>query len=93
MKTGLVRSNELRGTKLIEPASAEPGESGVGESETSMREMLLRLKKPTSTARPVPVGVERLSPPKVTGVLSAGAPSMETVRASPPLRSTVSPGR
>ena len=46
--TGRERSKELRGTRLTLPASDLPGESGVGEWETSMREMLLRLKKPTS---------------------------------------------
>src|SRR5262245_29066053 len=93
LKTGFVRSKELRGTILIEPARAEPGESGVGDIETSIRETLLRLKKPTSTERPVPGGLERLGPPSGTGVFSAGAPSMETNRASPPLKSTVRPGR
>src|SRR5688572_707239 len=31
LNTGLDRSNALRGTRLIEPARAEPGDSGVGE--------------------------------------------------------------
>jgi hypothetical protein len=95
LKTGRVRSNELRGTRFTEPARAEPGESGVGESDTSMREMLLRLKNPTSTERLVLLlpGLGRFRPAIVIGVFAAGAPSIETVRASPPLRSTVMPGR
>lgn len=31
LKIGFERSNALRGTMLIEPASAMPGDSGVGE--------------------------------------------------------------
>ncbi len=80
LKTGRERSNELRGTMLMEPASAEPGESGVGESDTSMRETLLRLNMPTSTCRPVSLLDGRLMPARVIGVFSAGAPSIETVR-------------
>ena len=41
----------------------------------------------------MPVGLESPTPPMVIGVLAAGAPSMEMVRPSPPLRSTVTPGR
>jgi hypothetical protein len=37
----LLRSKALRGTKFTEPASAEPGVSGVGERLISMRETLL----------------------------------------------------
>ena len=40
LKAGFARSNALRMTMLIEPASAMPGDSGVGEKRTSMRARL-----------------------------------------------------
>ena len=60
-----------------------------------MRETLLRLKNPTSMPREVLLspGADSEMPPRVIGVLAFGAPSIEMYRPSPPLWSTVIPGR
>jgi hypothetical protein len=67
---GFARSNAVRGTKLIEPASAAPGDSGVGELITSTREMLLSDIYSSDTPRFVPPWFPFVmpNPPKVTGV-------------------------
>ena len=69
---GFVRSNELRGTRLTEPASALPCESGVGENDTSMRERLLIETWSRPTPRevppaPPPTALARPKPSSVTG--------------------------
>jgi hypothetical protein len=51
---GLERSNAERGTKFTEPASAAPGDSGVGVLITSMREMLFSEIDSSDTPRLVP---------------------------------------
>ena len=69
-KEGLTRSNELRGTMLTEPASAEPCDSGVGEYTTSIRERLLIEIMSDCTARFVfrfAVAWATLKPSTVTG--------------------------
>ena len=72
MKSGRDRSKELRGTRLIEPASALPSDSGVGEKETSMRDMLLIATMSIATRRPVP------PPPPAPTALATLKPSMVT---------------
>src|SRR4030095_4269478 len=94
LNTGFERPNELRGTTLTEPASAEPWAAGVGEYETSTREALLMPRKSSATARPVapdPV-LATLNPSIVIGTLSVGTPAMETSRGLLALKLTVRPG-
>ena len=50
LNCGRARSNALRGTMFTEPASAEPGDSGVGECTASTRDRLLIETAFSSTA-------------------------------------------
>src|SRR5687767_6483330 len=76
------------------PASAAPGDSGVGEYVTSTRDRLLIETMSIWTDRlvAVPAALERLKPSIVTGTLSDETPLMEMKRILPPLVSTVTPG-
>lgn len=84
LKTGLARSNALRGTIFTVPASAEPCDSGVGENDTSMRAILLIDAMSTCAARPVllsPPVLARLKPSIVIGTYAGGTPLSEMPRA------------
>ena len=69
---GRVRSKADLGTMLTDPARAAPSVSGVGENDTSIREILLVVKTSMELLRPVPP-----SPPPPMG-LATLKPLMET---------------
>ena len=78
VKAGVERSKALRGTRFTEPASAIPGDSGVGVYETSIRESVLVEMFTSSTLRLVAFcALARLKPSIITGTLSAGTPLIE----------------
>lgn len=93
MSSGWERSKALRETRLIEPARARPGDSGVGEKRTSMRArwlvatfVICRLWAGLACA------LAGSKPFTVTGVWSAGAPPSWISIASPPTHATETPG-
>ena len=93
MSSGWERSKALRETRLIEPARARPGDSGVGEKRTSMRArwlvatfVICRLWAGLACA------LAGSKPFTVTGVWSAGARPSWIFIASPPTHATETPG-
>ena len=80
---------------LTEPASAMPGDSGVGVWRTSIRAMLLSEIWSSRTLRLVldPEAPARSKPPTEIGTLPAGTPFIENWRASPPATLIFMPGR